>query len=128
MNNPIVDLIIRIKNGYMTRNEFVYTPYSHFREEVVKKLKTLGYIKDYEVTGEKVKDMKIVLSYKEGIPAITDVKVFSTSGTRKYISYKDIKPVLSGMGKAFISTSKGIMTDVEIKKMKIGGELLFALW
>lgn len=126
--SPIVDLIIRIKNGYMSKKGEIETPYSSFRNAILTKLKNLGYIEDFIVEGEIIKSANITLKYEEGQPALTDVKLFSTPGRRWYVTVDEIKPVLGGMGHAIISTPKGILTDKEAKKQKVGGELLFQIW
>lgn len=129
MSDPIADLIIRIKNGYMAGKETIESPHSVFREEVLKKLQKLNYVESYEVSGDIVKNMTIVLRYEEsGAPAITNVKIFSTPGQRWYAKVQELKPVLGGMGYSILSTPKGILTHVEAKKNKIGGELLFNVW
>lgn len=126
--SAITDLIIRVKNGYMSGRDSIESPYSKYREEVLKKLVSLGYIKEYSVSGETIKTMKIILSYKDGVPALTEVKIFSTPGRRWYISTKEIKPVLGGMGYSLLSTPQGILTHIEAKKLNVGGELLFNIW
>jgi small subunit ribosomal protein S8 len=68
------------------------------------------------------------LKYDEGVPALTDVKIFSTPGRRWYTAYNELKPVLGGMGHALISSSQGVMTGSEARKAKVGGELLFHIW
>jgi len=128
MENSIIDLIIRIKNGYLARKNVVESPHSRFKEELVKKLIALNFIKGHKISGEKIKTISIELLYNGGIPAMTDVRIFSKPGRRLYVSSKSLKPVLSGFGYAIISTSKGIMTNKEAKKEKIGGELLFNIW
>lgn len=128
MNDPVIDLIIRIKNAYMTRNESLVSPHSSYREAVVKKLKDLGYVADYSVTGEIKKIISIDLKYDKGMPAVTDVQVVSKPGKREYISYKDLKVVMSGLGYSILSTPQGIMTNKEARKAKLGGELLFLIW
>ena len=128
MENSIIDLIIRIKNGYMAKKETIESPHSKYKETILKKLMSLKFIKNYTVKGEIKKNIIINLSYEEGNPAITDVKIYSKPGMRLYISYKNLKPVLSGFGYSILSTSKGIMTDREAKKAKLGGELLFSFW
>ncbi len=128
MENSIIDLIIRIKNGYMAKKETIESPYSKYREAVLKKLVSLKFIKGYEVKGEIKKNITIDLAYEEDKPAISDVKIYSKPGMRFYISYKNLKPVLSGFGYSILSTSKGIMTGREAKKAKLGGELLFSFW
>jgi small subunit ribosomal protein S8 len=126
--SAITDLIIRVKNGYMSGKESIESPYSTYREEVLKKLKALGYIKDYEVSGDVVKTMTINLLYKDGLPVLTQVKIFSSPGKKWYVSANELKPVLGGLGYSILSTPQGILTHVEAKKKKVGGELLFNIW
>ena len=130
MNNSIIDLIIRIKNGYLAKKEHIESPYSSFQEEVLKKLVSLGFVKEYqvEVQNQKTKQLKIELLYEAGAPTFTDVKIYSTPGRRWYVSAKDLKPVLGGFGAAIVSTAKGVMTNSEAKKVNLGGELLFEIW
>lgn len=128
MNDPIIDLIIRIKNAYMTKNESLMTPHSSYREAVLKKLQDMKYIKSYSVEGDGIKTIEIELSYTQGVPALTDVKLVSKPGKREYVSYKDLKSVMNGMGVSFLSTPKGILTNREARKEKLGGELLFMIW
>lgn len=130
MENSVVDLIIRIKNGYLAGKDNVSASYSKFKEEVLKKLKQLKFIKDYKI--EEVDSVKKVLLidllYIENNPVLTDVKIYSKPGRRYYVSYKELKPVLSGYGYSILSTPKGIMTNKEARLKKIGGELLFNIW
>ncbi len=128
MGNSVNDLIIRIKNGYLARKETINSPYSRLREEILKKLVSLGFIKSYKINQEKFKEITIELLYKNNIPAMTDVKIFSKPGQKYYVSYRDLKPVLSGYGYSIISSSKGIITNKEAKEKKLGGELLFNIW
>lgn len=126
----ITDLVIRLKNGYMSRKERITSPYSKYRISVLEKLKELNYIEKFEVEGEGeiIKTIVVDLKYDGGVPAITDVKIFSKPGRRWYVPYKEIRPVLGGMGKVILSSSKGILTDKEAKKERVGGELLFHIW
>lgn len=128
MHSPIIDLIIRIKNAYQSGREETESPYSIFREEVVKKLIQMKYVKGYKVTGDKKKTMTIELLYSELQPAVTGVKIFSRPGRRWYVSVTNIKPVLGGLGYSVISTPKGVLTHIEAKKNRVGGELLFSIW
>lgn len=128
MENSFIDLIIRLKNGYLAENEKVDLPHSKFKEAVVKKLKELGYISDYLVDEEKVKKIVIDLKYKNKVPAMTDVKIYSKPGRRYYVSFKDLRPILNNFGYSILSTSHGILTNKEAKKLKVGGELLFSIW
>lgn len=128
MNSPIIDLIIRLKNGYLARREMIESPYSIYREQVLKKLVALGYIKGFKVAGDKVKKIRIELLYPEGVPVFTDVKIYSTPGRKWYVAAKDIKQVLGGLGVSLVSTPQGILTGKEAKAKKVGGELLFDIW
>lgn len=124
----VADLIIQIKNGYMAKRETISVPYSKFNGALLTKLRKLQYIEAYDVKGDAVKRATVFLKYDEEAPALTDVKIFSTPGRRWYLSYVDIKPVLGGLGKAIVSTPKGILTGAEARREKVGGELLFHIW
>ncbi|MFZ3010451.1 MAG: 30S ribosomal protein S8 [Microgenomates group bacterium] len=128
MNDPIIDLIIRIKNAYMTKNETCECPHSQYRESVLKKMQEAGYIAGYTVNGDVIKTITVELSYTKGVPAMTDVVIVSKPGKREYISYRDLKSVMNGMGVSFLSTPKGILTNREARTAKLGGELLFKIW
>lgn len=128
MQNSVIDLIIRIKNGYLAHRGSIESPYSQYKEELLKKLTGLKFIKSYTVSGEVKKVMNIELLYHEGVSAMTDVSIFSKPGRRYYVSHKQLKPVLSGFGYSILSTSKGLLTNKEAHKEKIGGELLFNIW
>lgn len=130
MTPPIIDLMIRIKNGYQAHRQTIESPYSVFRESVLKKLIEIRYLKGYAISGDTVKTIKIELLYdgESSSPAVTDVRLYSKPGRRWYVSSKDLKPVLGGLGYSIVSTSKGILTHVEAKKNKLGGELLFSIW
>jgi len=125
MQNSVIDLIIRIKNGYMARKENIEVSNSHFNEEVLKKLIQLRFIKNFQAKDRKI---QVELLYKDRNSAITDVQIFSKPGRRFYVSHKDLKPVLGGLGYSIISTSKGILSNKEARIRKIGGELLFTIW
>lgn len=124
-----IDLIIRIKNGYIANRESIEAPYSKLKEEVLKKLKALKFIGDYKIEKNGAfRKFVIELSYEGGMPAISDVKIYSKPGRRWYVAAKKIKPVFGGLGASILSTPKGIMTNKEAKKEKTGGELLFEVW
>jgi len=129
MENSIIDLIIRIKNGYMAHRETVDSPYSKYREAIVKKLETLRLIKTHTIETDGVKKKIIItLLYNDGIARFTEVRLFSKPGQRYYISYQKIYSTVGRYGYAFLSTSKGILTKQEAVKEKLGGELLFNIW
>jgi small subunit ribosomal protein S8 len=129
MNSPISDLIIRIKNAYLARLDEMNVPYSRYREAVVMKLKQEGFLGEVHIEGEATKKSIVCsLQYKGSMPAVTDVKAFSTPGRRWYIGKGEIKRVKGGFGRSFISSNKGIVTGEEAKKLGLGGELLFEIW
>ncbi len=128
MTSPINDLMIRIKNGYMSGKPSVIVQNSRFGKAVLEKLKRLNYIKDFSIT-EDAKEAEVVLNYDQDNNAtFTDVEIVSKPGQRIYISVSELKPVLSGFGFAILSTPKGILTNIEAKKQNTGGELLFRIW
>lgn len=131
MSSTVADLIIRIKNGYLARREWIDSPFSRFREEIVKKLKQLGYVADYKVLSSKespLKTIQISLAYSSKRVSFTDVKIVSTPGRRVYVGVDEIKAVKGGLGHSFISTPKGVKSNVEARKENTGGELLFYIW
>ncbi len=125
MENAVNDLIIRIKNGYMAGLPEITMPQSVFREAVLVKLAKLSYIQS--VKKEK-NTLRVELLYTQHTPRVTDVKIFSKPGRRHYVSYKDLKAVVGGLGHSILSTPKGILSNIEARKEKVGGELLFSIW
>ncbi|MEO0254061.1 MAG: 30S ribosomal protein S8 [candidate division WOR-3 bacterium] len=130
VNDSISDMLIRIKNALMRKKDKVSVSYSKLLERVAELLKREGFINDYEIKGESVKKELIIhLKYdEEGNPLITDVKRVSKPGRRIYVKKDNIPWVNNGMGIAILSTSKGIITDREARRLKIGGELLCEVW
>ena len=128
MTDPIADLLTRIRNAIMAGHKVVEAPASNLKKEVARILFEKGYILSYKVIdGEGPQGLlKIALKYnsKSKKPAIKEIKRISRPGLRKYIGVDEMPRVLNGLGIAIISTSKGLMTDKEAKKEKIGGEVL----
>jgi len=131
MTDPIADLLTRIRNGLHARHESCSIPASKMKENVLKILKARGYIESFARNEKKPQDdLVIKLKYLDGnkIPAVRSIKRVSKPGRRVYRGYDDIKPLLGGLGVAIISTSKGVMADVDAKKSKLGGEVLCEVW
>ena len=128
MTDPIADLLTRIRNAIMAGHKVVEAPASNLKKEIARILFEKGYILSYKVVeGEGVQGvLKIALKYnsKSKKPAIKEIQRISRPGLRQYKGVDDIPRVLNGLGIAIISTSKGLMTDKEAKKEKIGGEVL----
>lgn len=130
INDHVSDMVTRIKNGCAMHKKTVSMPYTKVVASVAKVMLDEKYLSKVEVTGEKVTDKALVLtlSYKADTAAISAIKRISKPGVRIYRQVDNFKPVLSGLGIAILSTSKGIMSDRQAKIGKIGGEVLLELW
>ncbi|MGI6324801.1 MAG: 30S ribosomal protein S8 [Bacilli bacterium] len=130
VTDPIADMLTRVRNANEMRYKEVQIPYSTIKEAIAKILKDEGFIKDYKVDKKDVdKVITIYLKYgpkKERI--ITGLRRISKPGLRVYAKVDEIPKVLNGLGIAIISTSKGIMTDKQARREKIGGEVLAYIW
>ena len=130
MTDRIGDFIIRLKNAGAVKKQSVSIPYSSFKAAIAEKLKEAGYIKAVEKRGKKVKkSLEVILKYdNKGTPVIQGVKRVSKPGRRLYRSVLEISPVRYGHGALILSTPKGVLTDKEARKEKVGGEALFEIW
>ncbi|MFZ2887088.1 MAG: 30S ribosomal protein S8 [Minisyncoccia bacterium] len=128
--DPIADLINQIKNAGAVKKATVAIPFSNFKLAIAEKLKEAGWVKAVEKKGKKVKKtLDITLKYNEdGTAFIQGVKRVSTPGRRIYRGFNEVVPVKYGFGAVILSTPKGIKTDKEAKKEKVGGEALFQIW
>jgi small subunit ribosomal protein S8 len=128
MTDPIADLLTRIRNAIMAGHKIVEAPASNLKKEIARILFEKGFILSYKIVeGEGPQGvLKIALKYnsKTKRPAIKEIQRISRPGLRQYKGSDEIPRVLNGLGIAIISTSKGLMTDKEAKKEKIGGEVL----
>ena len=126
MNDPIGDMLTRIRNAQMRRRSTVMTPASKLRAWVLDVLKDEGYIRGYEkVTGENGHPaIEISLKYYEGEPVIRELQRVSKSGRRVYLGVDNIPQVRQGLGVSIVSTSKGVMSDANARAAKVGGEVL----
>ncbi|MGI3186259.1 MULTISPECIES: 30S ribosomal protein S8 [Nioella] len=126
MNDPIGDMLTRIRNAQMRGKSTVSTPASKLRAWVLDVLADEGYIRGYE-RGTDAKGhptIEISLKYYEGEPVIREVKRVSKPGRRVYMSVNDIPQVRQGMGVSIVSTSKGVMSDAAARGANVGGEVL----
>lgn len=130
MTDPIADMLTRIRNGSRARFGKVDIPVSKTKVEIAKILKQEGYIKDWKiVTEDKRGILRVYLKYdaqNRGI--IAGLQRVSKPSRRTYVGSSKIPSVLNGYGINIVSTSKGIMTDHEAKKMNVGGEILCSVW
>ena len=131
MTDPIADMLTRIRNGLHAGHETAVIPASKVKIEIAKILKAEGYINNYKVEGETAKDktMTIELKYSpDGQKVITGLKRISKPGLKVYAKSNAVPRVLNGLGIAIISTSKGLMTDRDARKEKLGGEVVAYVW
>ncbi|MDA3819304.1 MAG: 30S ribosomal protein S8 [Candidatus Delongbacteria bacterium] len=127
MTDPIADYLTRIRNGIQAKQRVVEIPGSNIKYEMTKVLFDKGYILNYKFDEDNKQGMiKVALKYhpKSKVSAIKNLERVSKPGLRKYTNVKDIPRVLNGLGVALISTSQGVMSDKEAKKMNLGGEVL----
>ncbi len=128
--DPIGDMLTRIRNASSARHEKVLVPKSNLKVRLAEVLKDEGFIKDYVVHQDGVQGaITILLKYSaDREPAISDIKRVSKPGLRRYVANDAIPRILSGMGIAILSTSKGVLVDREARKQKVGGELICTIW
>jgi len=130
MTDPIADMLARIRNALMARHKTVEVPASKLKLEIARILKEEGYIEDYEFVQEGPQGkIVITLKYDENRrPVIAGLKRISKPGRRIYAGVKKLPRVMGGLGIAIISTSRGIMTDHEARRRRVGGEILCEIW
>ncbi len=129
MTDPIADLLTRIRNAYMAKQETTQVPYSKIKHDLVKLLKKNNFVKGVKVVKAKpFSHLEVSLKYIASRPAITHIERVSKPGRRLYVRSNQIKPVLSGKGMAIISTSKGLLKGTDARNKSLGGELVCKLW
>ena len=130
MTDPIADMLTRIRNGALVRHDRVEMPHSRLKEHVAGVMKSEGYVDDVRVSeGEERKTLTVLLRYgRERESAIDGLRRVSTPGRRVYVRHDRIDRVCSGMGISILSTSRGVMTDREARRQRVGGELLCEIW
>ncbi len=130
MTDPIADMLTRVRNANQMRYEKVVMPKSKIKVEIAKILKEEGFIKDFKVIDEGVQgSIKLELKYgRNNERVITGLKRISKPGLRVYAKTNEVPKVLSGLGIAIISTSKGLMTDRKCRQEQTGGEVIAYVW
>ncbi len=130
MTDPISDMLTRIRNASLARHDRVEMPHSRLKESLAGVLKGEGYLDDVRVAeGEGRRTLTLILRYgRDKSSAIDGVRRVSAPGRRVYVRHDRIPRVRSGMGVSILSTSRGVMTDKEARKQKVGGELLCEIW
>ena len=124
--DPIADMITRIRNAQLRSLNTVNIPNSKFRARILDVLKEEGYISDYKFISDKKKlgFLVVNLKYTNGSPVIKEITRVSKPGRRIYSKADSIPKIQNGLGIAIVSTPKGVMTDIDARKQKIGGEII----
>ncbi|OGF62680.1 30S ribosomal protein S8 [Candidatus Giovannonibacteria bacterium RIFCSPHIGHO2_01_FULL_45_33] len=130
MTDPISDMLIRIKNAQAVKKETVSFAHSKLKNEIAKILESRGYIGAAENHGKKQKKLiEVALIYgTDGAPKISGIRRISKPSRRVYRGVGEIFSVKNGLGTAVYSTTRGLLTDREARKQKVGGEILFEIW
>ena len=127
--DPIAEMLTRIKNAGNAGKPTVLIPYSKIKMAIAEILEKEGYIKSLNKKGKKVaKFIEIELLYSGNAPRISDIKRLSKPSRRVYQRTLEIRPVRHGYGRLILSTPRGLMTDSEARKTRVGGEVLFKIW
>ena len=125
LSDPIGDMIARIKNAQLRNHRVVELPSSNFKVSISEILKNEGYIIDYKINEDKKKPvLSINLKYHSGNPVISTIERISKPGRRIFSRAESLPKINNGLGIAIISTPKGVMTDLDARKQKIGGEII----
>ncbi len=128
MNDPISDMLARIRNGSLALLPIVDVPHSKLKESIASILKREGYIGDYTVEGKPFKTIKLKLKYNGKKCVIDGLQRVSSPGLRRYVGATEIPRVRGGLGVAVVSTSEGLMTGNQARKKNLGGELICYVW
>ena len=130
INDPISDMIVRIKNANARKHPTVSMPHSKLKMKLLSINKNEGYITKFEEVdlNNNKKEIVVTLKYKGNERVITDIKRISKPGLRVYVPVEEVPRVQSGFGIAIISTSKGLLTDKEARKENVGGEVIAYVW
>ncbi|MEZ1600645.1 30S ribosomal protein S8 [Pseudomonas aeruginosa] len=124
MQDPLADMLTRIRNAQMAEKTVVSMPSSKLKAAAAKVLKDEGYIADFQISSEVKPQLSIELKYFEGKPVIEEVKRISRPGLRQYKSVEQLPKVRGGLGVSIVSTNKGVMTDRAARAAGVGGEVL----
>ena len=124
LSDPIGDMLARIKNAQVRNHSKVTLPSSKFKSKIADVLKAEGYIIDYKINDDKKPSIEINLKYNSGTPVINTIERISKPGRRIFSSASSLPKINNGLGIAIVSTPKGVMTDVDARKKKLGGEII----
>ena len=125
LTDPIGDMFARIRNGQMRSLETIDIPSSNFRRNILEILKNEGFIKDFKINKDNNKSLlSLELKYHSGNPVISTFERVSKPGRRIFSSADGLPKINNGLGIAIVSTPKGVMTDIDARKQRVGGEII----
>ena len=125
LSDPIGDMIARVKNAQARNHKKVELPSSNFKTKIADILKKEGFIKDFKIEGDEKKPiLSLDLKYHSGNPVISNFERVSKPGRRIFSSADSLPKINNGLGIAIVSTPKGVMTDIDARKQKVGGEII----
>ena len=124
LSDPIGDMLARIKNAQVRNHSKVSLPSSKFKSKIADVLKAEGYIIDYKINDDRKPSIEINLKYNSGNPVINTIERISKPGRRIFSSASSLPKINNGLGIAIVSTPQGVMTDVDARKKKLGGEII----
>ncbi|MDD3179420.1 MAG: 30S ribosomal protein S8 [Opitutaceae bacterium] len=130
MTDPISDFLTRLRNASKAGRDECVSPHSQLKESIATILKTEGFVNDFSTGADKQghKTLVVKLKYVDSAPVLTGIRRISTPGRRLYYGYQELPRVLNGLGIAIVSTSKGLMKDLDARRNKLGGELVCTVW
>ena len=124
LSDPIGDMIARVKNAQARNHKKVDLPSSNFKSKIAGILKNEGFIKDFKINDDKKPILSLELKYHSGNPVISAFERVSKPGRRIFSSAEGLPKINNGLGIAIVSTPKGVMTDIDARKQKVGGEII----
>ena len=125
MQDPLADMLTRIRNALMAKAKKVKIPYSKIKNSIAEILVEEGYVESFSVNGEKAeKHIEIMLKYYRGQPVIEEIKKVSRPSLRRYLKADEVPHIKAGLGICIMSTSKGIIVDRKARELNLGGEIL----
>ncbi len=125
LSDPIGDMIARIKNAQVRNHKIVELPSSNFKVKIASILKSEGFISDFKINEDSKKEiLSIILKYYSGNPVINTIERVSKPGRRIFSRAESLPKINNGLGIAIISTPKGVMTDIDARKQRVGGEII----
>ncbi len=124
LSDPIGDMLARIKNAQARNHKKVSLPSSKFKVKIADVLKSEGYIIDYKINENIKSSIEIILKYNSGNPVINTIERVSKPGRRIFSSANSLPKINNGLGIAIVSTPQGVMTDIDARKKKLGGEII----